>query len=584
MKKLRYALIPFGLVVAAAVALAGNTDTYVVGMHHVVQETKANGTFVVDVQAPNLAASWTWILPTDDGTTNQFMKTDGSGTTSWSAVDISTASVTGVLSPANGGTGVANNAAATLTRSGNHALTITTTNTTGVTLPTTGTLATLAGAESLTNKKLGSLTTNGPIYTSAGDGTLNSEATLSGTRGGTGVSSTATFPTSGVVVTEAANETLTNKTLTSPTLSNPTITGTALLQNPSGAQPELAFSEDPDNGTNKLTFKAPATLGSDYTFTWPVDDGTPNQVLQTDGSGVLAWGNAAAVPGTAGTVYSDGAALQTVVGTSTQVLHGSSTPTYSGVVSADITDGTIVNADVNASAAIDGSKIVSASTSVPGVVTTIAQSFSGAKTVAVDDAGTNSVTVIATIDHSTSGTPATGLGAAVRFAGESSTTTSQDQGFVLTRWTDVTHASRTSAMDFQTVNSGTTATKMSIAGNGAVTLGPAGRAKHVINGRIGVSLLSDSSTGTINDFAIGDYGFVNFTGAGAKTITGIAAGNTGDVIYITCGVSTLALNKNDSGSAAGNRIFFSGAGPLSLATDGGATLIYNGGWNVVSRE
>lgn len=80
---------------------------------------------------------------------------------------------TGVVPANNGGTGVANNVAATLTRSGNHALTLTTTGTTGLTLPTTGTLSTLAGAESLTNKKLGSLTTNGFVTTSASDGTLS---------------------------------------------------------------------------------------------------------------------------------------------------------------------------------------------------------------------------------------------------------------------------------------------------------------------------------------------------------------------------------------------------------------------------
>lgn len=61
---------------------------------------------------------------------------------------------TGTLGADQGGTGVANNAAATLTRSGNHAVTLTTTNTTSLTLPTTGTLATLAGSETLTNKTL----------------------------------------------------------------------------------------------------------------------------------------------------------------------------------------------------------------------------------------------------------------------------------------------------------------------------------------------------------------------------------------------------------------------------------------------
>lgn len=53
------------------------------------------------------------------------------------------------LSPASGGTGIANNAASTLTISGNFATTITVTGFTSVTLPTSGTLATTSQIPSL---------------------------------------------------------------------------------------------------------------------------------------------------------------------------------------------------------------------------------------------------------------------------------------------------------------------------------------------------------------------------------------------------------------------------------------------------
>jgi hypothetical protein len=59
-----------------------------------------------------------------------------------------------------------------------------------VTLPSTGTVATIAGSESLTNKKLGSLTTNGIVTTSGSDGTLSVTATT-----GTGSVVLATNPT-----------------------------------------------------------------------------------------------------------------------------------------------------------------------------------------------------------------------------------------------------------------------------------------------------------------------------------------------------------------------------------------------------
>ena len=107
-----------------------------------------------------------------------------------------------LISPVYGGTGVANNVASTLTISGNFATTFTISGITSVTLPTSGTLATLAGSESLTNKKLGSLTSNGFVKTSGGDGTLsvdtntyltgNQTITLSGDVSGSGTTAITT--------------------------------------------------------------------------------------------------------------------------------------------------------------------------------------------------------------------------------------------------------------------------------------------------------------------------------------------------------------------------------------------------------
>ena len=91
-----------------------------------------------------------------------------------------TSQVTGTLPAANGGTGVSNNAASTLTISGAFATTLTVSGTTGVTLPTSGTLATLAGSETLTNKTLTSPTLTTPVLGTPSSGTLSS-CTVDGT-------------------------------------------------------------------------------------------------------------------------------------------------------------------------------------------------------------------------------------------------------------------------------------------------------------------------------------------------------------------------------------------------------------------
>lgn len=64
--------------------------------------------------------------------------------------------------------------------------------------------------------------------------------------------------------------------------------------------------EDTDNGTNSVTLKAADALSADLTFTLPSADGTNGQVLKTNGSGVLVFGNAA------GTPFADSTALAQV--------------------------------------------------------------------------------------------------------------------------------------------------------------------------------------------------------------------------------------------------------------------------------
>jgi len=87
---------------------------------------------------------------------------------------------TGTLGADQGGTGVANNAAMTVTGSGNFAYTRTLTGVTNVTLPTTGTLATLAGTETFTNKTLTSPVIGG---TPTGVGVLTSGTVVASTSG-----------------------------------------------------------------------------------------------------------------------------------------------------------------------------------------------------------------------------------------------------------------------------------------------------------------------------------------------------------------------------------------------------------------
>jgi hypothetical protein len=118
----------------------GGNDAVSEGAGITVDRTGTKGSLIYKASAPNKFAAG------DLGSEKNIAAID----------DINVDQLSGTLLPSKGGTGVANNDAATLTRSGNHALTMTTTAASSVTLPTAGTLATVAGAEDLLNKNISS--------------------------------------------------------------------------------------------------------------------------------------------------------------------------------------------------------------------------------------------------------------------------------------------------------------------------------------------------------------------------------------------------------------------------------------------
>ena len=95
---------------------------------------------------------------------------------------------------------------------------------------------------------------------------------------GGGTTGNVTLAIDATVATLTGTQTLTNKTLTSPSVSgdlNILAQGDLRLEDASGGQ--------------YIAIQAPATVASNVTLTLPADDGNADQVLATNGSGVLSW-------------------------------------------------------------------------------------------------------------------------------------------------------------------------------------------------------------------------------------------------------------------------------------------------------
>ena len=231
----------------------------------------------VGFKAPDaLAANRIWTLPAADGSASQVLTTDGSGTLGWGSTS-STSVVADVITDGVTTTAPSQNAVfdgltTKLNLSGgtmSGAIDMTTQKITSVGTPTAAAdLATMSYADAVT----------APLLKKDGSVPL------------TAAWAVGNFAISGVGALSAA----------ATTAGSLTTSGQAALTvnpygAPAGSTSELRFQELAANGSNFIGFKAPDVITANKIWTLPAVDGSANDLLVTNGAGVLGFASASSL-------------------------------------------------------------------------------------------------------------------------------------------------------------------------------------------------------------------------------------------------------------------------------------------------
>lgn len=155
------------------------------------------------------------------------------------------------------------------------------------TFPASGNITTDANTQIFTNKSYDADGT-GNVLTNIDDGNIKAAAAIDASKIADGSVSSAEFQFINSLTSNAQTQ-INGKVAKA----GDTMTGDLIMDN----QHAVKFRETTGSGTNFAAIQAPASLAADYTLTLPIDDGTSGQVLSTDGSGVLSWIAAGSVSG-----------------------------------------------------------------------------------------------------------------------------------------------------------------------------------------------------------------------------------------------------------------------------------------------
>lgn len=166
------------------------------------------------------------------------------------------------------------------------------------------------------------------------------------------------------------------------------------------------------------------------------------------------------------------------------------------------------------------------------------------QTITAGLASTNTVTDRLTLSTNSTGTPAVGLGTSIAFQAESSTSEDTDAGRIGVKWNTVTHASRTSTMDFSVYNSGSIGNILSL-GLGVATF----------TGNVSMTGKAIVST----------LGTLPNTLVGRNVSQELASVSMGSGITLSSGTLTTSANYN-LGTSNGTTCMVKAAGPASSMT------------------